>query len=124
MRDAVRRALVQALNLVLPSRGRHRSAADRGPVPTPGPRPVGLWGQPWPTPTPAHVVERHTPLRGEDVRLVRPYVSPARHPPHRTVARRPRKPVYAVFGRQVEILGGLYARHGRRSVRVPQGAAG
>ncbi|MFE6225741.1 hypothetical protein [Streptomyces sp. NPDC057854] len=29
---------------------------------------------PWPTLTPEHVATRHTPLRGEDTALIRPYV--------------------------------------------------
>ncbi|MFD4372751.1 hypothetical protein [Streptomyces sp. NPDC058486] len=51
--------------------GRH-SAAYRAPETLPTlavPR-----ATPWPAPTPQHVTARHTPLRGEDTPLVRPYV--------------------------------------------------
>ncbi|KOT56182.1 hypothetical protein ADK43_23950 [Streptomyces rimosus subsp. rimosus] len=76
MRDLIARALVRVFALFIPSArrpepGRHSAAylADQ-----PAPAESGPWGTPWTTPTPAHVIERHTPLRGEDVPLVRPYV--------------------------------------------------
>lgn len=51
----------------------HVSAAAAQPPPLPL-SPPSPWGAAWTTPTPAHVRERHAPLRGEDVALVRPYV--------------------------------------------------
>ncbi|MFI6288437.1 hypothetical protein ACIBCM_27445 [Streptomyces sp. NPDC051018] len=122
MRDAVRHALVRALELVLPSRGRHRAAEapDAGPAGVP----VGLWERPWPTPTPVHVIERHAPLRGEDVRLTRPYCLLDRTLRLKAVVRRPRRLVYVAIGGQVRILNGLYARYGQFSVPARRGAAG
>ncbi len=76
MRDSIARICGWVLSLLIPSTrrpkpGRHTAAylADQPTPATPGP-----WGTPWTTPTPAHVIQRHTPLRGEDVPLVRPYV--------------------------------------------------
>ncbi|MEU7238464.1 hypothetical protein AB0A82_41710, partial [Streptomyces chrestomyceticus] len=77
MRDLTARALAWVLALFIPSArrpesGRHTAAylADQ-----PAPADPGPWGAPWTTPTPAHIIERHTPLCGEDVPLVRPYVA-------------------------------------------------
>ncbi|MFE5901120.1 hypothetical protein ACFQ67_27400 [Streptomyces sp. NPDC056488] len=53
--------------------GRHTAAFLAEP-PAPEPAPVDPWSRPWSTPTPEHVEARHTPQRGEDVGLVRPYV--------------------------------------------------
>ncbi|MFI6287966.1 hypothetical protein ACIBCM_25000 [Streptomyces sp. NPDC051018] len=64
MRTLITRALLWALERVLPER------ADVLPA---SPEPDDLWARPWTTPTPHHVRERHTPLRGEDTLLVRPY---------------------------------------------------
>ncbi|WP_073762587.1 hypothetical protein [Streptomyces sp. CB02923] len=74
MRDSIARALAWVLALLVPSArrlkpGRH-SAAYLANQAAPG-----AWETPCPAPTPPHVIERHTPLRGEDVRLVRPYVA-------------------------------------------------
>jgi hypothetical protein len=55
------------LRVALPAHGRRRAA------PPPSLPPVIIWAQPWHSPTPAHVLERTAPLRGEDVSLVRPY---------------------------------------------------
>ncbi|MEW2034929.1 hypothetical protein AB0901_31060 [Streptomyces roseifaciens] len=55
-----------------PPPGRH--SARYYQTDAPAPAPVDPWSQPWTTPTPAHIIERHTPLRGEDVALARPYV--------------------------------------------------
>lgn len=86
MRDSIARALVRMLALFIPSvrrpePGRHTAAylADQ-----PAPADPGPWGIPWTTPTPAHVIERHTPLRGEDVQLVRPYVAGFQPPQTKT----------------------------------------
>lgn len=73
MRDLIARALLWVLRILLPAHGRHSTTAPQ-PHPTPDPAPVSPWSSPWSTPTPAHVIERHTPLRGEDIALVRPYV--------------------------------------------------
>lgn len=74
MRDRIAHALTYLLRLVLPGKGRH-SAPDAGtPVPSasePAPNP---WARPWPTATPKHVIDRHAPLRGEDLSCARPYV--------------------------------------------------
>jgi hypothetical protein len=59
--------LTRALDRLLPGTGRNRR--PRGPAPAP----VNPWAQPWTTPVPPHIIERHTPLRGEDIDLVRPY---------------------------------------------------
>ncbi|WP_282697905.1 hypothetical protein [Streptomyces sp. CC208A] len=71
MRDLIARALVWALSVLVPHRpGRHSAAflAERPETPL-----VDPWLKPWSTPTPAHVRALYSPLRGEDVALVRPY---------------------------------------------------
>ncbi|MFE5854080.1 hypothetical protein ACFQ61_12805 [Streptomyces sp. NPDC056500] len=70
MRDALRRALTRALNQLLPARGRH---ADP-PPPQRLSIVLGPWAKPWPTTTPRHARDRHTPLHGEDLPATRPYV--------------------------------------------------
>ncbi|MGW6389505.1 hypothetical protein ACWFR1_03160 [Streptomyces sp. NPDC055103] len=71
MRDAIARTLSWVLSVLAPRRpGRHSAAflddqAER--------LPVAPWTKPWPTPTPEHVRALYTPLRGEDVSLIRPY---------------------------------------------------
>ncbi|WP_329020784.1 hypothetical protein [Streptomyces sp. NBC_00690] len=78
MRNAIRHALTRMLNRLLPARGRHCAHPPRPPV-----QPAGPWAKPWPTAVPAHVVERHTPLRGEDLPAARPYAP--RHRPSRAL---------------------------------------
>ncbi|MGW4033364.1 hypothetical protein ACWEFL_29395 [Streptomyces sp. NPDC004838] len=65
MRTLISHVLMWALERVLPAHGRHSD--------TDGPRPPEPWERAWTTPVPRHVTERHTPLRGEDTHLVRPY---------------------------------------------------
>lgn len=79
MRDAIARALSWALHVLLPARGRH-AARPEPTHPDPVPTPLSPWDRPWTTPTPSHIIERHTPLRGEDLALVRPYVLPRPRP--------------------------------------------
>jgi hypothetical protein len=67
MRNAIARTLVRVLERLLPARGVHAAS------PEPAEIRANPWARPWTTPLPAHVIERHTPLRGEDIRLVRPY---------------------------------------------------
>lgn len=78
MRDAIARALTWALALLpwthRPKPGRH-TAASLIDQPTPEPAPVSPWSKPWTTPTPQHVIERHTPISGEESHPIRPYVS-------------------------------------------------
>ncbi|MEU0986359.1 hypothetical protein [Streptomyces sp. NPDC005953] len=66
-------------------------------IPDCTPPPIDPWTQPWATPTPVHVIERHCPLRGEDSRLVRPYA-----PADDTLELRPIRPrrrlLYAAMG--------------------------
>lgn len=64
-----------ALRAMTPRRPGRHSADFLAEPPTPEPAtPVDPWSRPWSTPTPEHVEARHTPQRGEDVGLVRPYV--------------------------------------------------
>ncbi|MGW6457129.1 hypothetical protein ACWF94_14610 [Streptomyces sp. NPDC055078] len=99
MRDVIARVLLWALERVLPAEeksvGRHRHAP---PPAAPVEWWADPWTEPWTTPTPAHVIERHAPLRGEDSRLVRPYALLDDTLRLRTVRRRPRNLVYAVGG--------------------------
>lgn len=75
MRDVIALALAYVLRLVLPSRGRHAAAPVPAPEPAPESARVSPWDRPWPTPTPEHIKTLHTPLRGDDVALTRPYVT-------------------------------------------------
>lgn len=70
-RRAVREVVAYVRGLVLNARPQVGCAPPALP---PVPQPSSTWGAAWTTPTPAHVRERHAPLRGEDVALVRPYV--------------------------------------------------
>lgn len=77
MHHLIVRALCAVLSAVLPSRGRHRASA----TPTHAPfkvtsAPIAAPAAPTPTPVPP-VARRapETPLRGEDIGLVRPYVT-------------------------------------------------
>ncbi|MDT3395604.1 hypothetical protein RKE29_02880 [Streptomyces sp. B1866] len=56
------------------TRPQHPSAGQRTTPTRPGPAPVSVWATPWPTPVPAHVLDRHRTVSGDDVSLVRPYV--------------------------------------------------
>ncbi|MFI1012805.1 hypothetical protein [Streptomyces sp. NPDC020965] len=67
MRQAIQRALLRVLESLFPAQGRH---SGRFP---PVPLPVNPWALPWTTPTPQHIIDRHTPLRGEDCAFIRPY---------------------------------------------------
>jgi hypothetical protein len=80
MRKTLARVLAR-----LPFRGLRPFRRPRTPTPVAPAviRDAGPWSRPWPTPVPPHVIERHTPLRGEDLDLVRPYVLP--HPPYMPV---------------------------------------
>lgn len=72
MRDSIARLLAWVLSvLTLDRPGRH-SVEFLPELDTP--TITSSWARPWTTPTPQHVIERHTPLRGEDIALVRPYV--------------------------------------------------
>ncbi|ALO07990.1 hypothetical protein AQF52_2395 [Streptomyces venezuelae] len=65
------------LSVLAPRRpGRHSAAYlddQADPVPVPVAIPVAPWTKPRPTPTPEHVRGLFTPLRGEEVPLIRPY---------------------------------------------------
>lgn len=85
MRDAIARALVWALRLLMPATGRHAVRCGRPRPRHARPRPgltpsPSLWAEPWPTPMPAHVAQRYVPLRGEDLALVRPYLGELARP--------------------------------------------
>ncbi|MEU5402737.1 hypothetical protein ABZ348_25950 [Streptomyces sp. NPDC005963] len=82
MRDAIRHALPWLLDCLLPAWGRHGCRSIRLSTGSPV-EPVSPWARPWPTAVPAHVIERHTPLRGEDLPAARPYAP--RHRPSRTL---------------------------------------
>lgn len=72
MRQTIRHALTRALDLLLPATGQHN-----GHDTTPGPIlgvDLGPWAQPWPTPTPQHARDRHTPFHDDDLPPARPYV--------------------------------------------------
>ncbi|MFI1018079.1 hypothetical protein [Streptomyces sp. NPDC020965] len=55
------------LELLLPAQGRHSGRFPAVPLP------VSPWALPWTTPIPQHIIDRHTPLRGEDCAFIRPY---------------------------------------------------
>ncbi|MFL4905003.1 hypothetical protein ACJ6WF_17880 [Streptomyces sp. MMS24-I2-30] len=96
MREAIARAFSRAVSVLVPrcSRRHRRPRRPRRPgrhsarylsaVPPPTPPPVpettprpggrSPRAYAWSTPIPDHVRARHAPLRGEEVRLVRPYV--------------------------------------------------
>lgn len=69
MRDVIRRAVVRVLDLLDRTQRRHgiprtqRIQAE-----------LGVWAKPWPTPTPEHVLERHSPFCGDDLPLAKRYV--------------------------------------------------
>lgn len=73
MSDVIARALLWVLRVLLPARGRHAAGLEASRRQA-EPVPLSPWAVPWTTPTPPHIVERYTPLRGEDLALVRPYV--------------------------------------------------
>ncbi|MCM2393301.1 hypothetical protein [Streptomyces albipurpureus] len=76
--------------------GRGELVADYTPPPS------DPWAQPWATPTPVHVIERHCPLRGEDSRLVRPY-APADDTLELRQVRPRRRLLYAAMGLDLPI---------------------
>ncbi|MFB7499146.1 hypothetical protein ACFC09_31420 [Streptomyces sp. NPDC056161] len=117
IREAITRAFSWAVSILVPRRSRRRPRRPRRPgrhsarylsaVPPPTPPPVPEAPPPvpeatprpagrsprvyaWSTPIPDHVRARHAPLRGEEVRLVRPYVlaAPTAPPPAVTWERR------------------------------------
>ncbi|RSS53175.1 hypothetical protein [Streptomyces sp. WAC01280] len=96
MRDCISRALSWVLSVLAPRRpGRHSAAfLDDQAEPTP----VASWTKPWPTPTPEHVRALYTPLRGEEVSLIRPYCRMDDTLELRAICERRRAAVLATLG--------------------------
>ncbi|MFE9607523.1 hypothetical protein [Streptomyces sp. NPDC006012] len=100
IRDTVARAFSRTLSVLVPRRprrrrpGRHSARYLLAAVPPPAP-PQPPDQSPrayaWSTPVPDHVRARRAPLRGEETRLVRPYVRTETTPRHSAVTRERRR---------------------------------
>ncbi|MER6052946.1 hypothetical protein ABT168_36850 [Streptomyces sp. NPDC001793] len=122
MRDAIARALYWVLALLpgthRPEPGRH-TAAFLTDQPAPEPAPVSPWSKPWTTPTPQHVIERHTPLLGGESHPIRPYVLTETTLALRKVCERRKALAAAVlFGEDYP-----YAFEGSHSAAITEGSA-